>query len=348
MEARSETFVGAGRHEASANRRAALQGRFARATLALLLLVFGVAGCKSAVAPVAPRITPVSAPPGRWTESSLENGWITVSVGLPIRGRPPFPAIVSPTVADHLLLERGFAVVRYRTNWAILRSFLPQPAATPAPGPRSPTASPKPQVGAWILASDRPGNVGQAYFAFITNDAKHSIPRVLDHLETVPEIDAIRIGIMGSSTGGFTALQALVDEPRLALGVVQVACGDYHLFLRSSRLALNDDPRWLPDGRLILDTDYEAMLESIEPNRFADRLPPRPLLLMSGSDDPAIPAACVESSVRVFERAYRSVGEGNRFDAVEFRGAGHDLGAAAEERAVDFIVRWLAKRDDRR
>ena len=64
-------------------------------------------------------------------------------------------------------------------------------------------------------------------------------------------------------------LEALREEPRLAAGAARVACGDYHRFLRSSSLALHDDPRWLPGGELVLDEDYAAELREREPLRFA-------------------------------------------------------------------------------
>jgi hypothetical protein len=72
------------------------------------------------------------------------------------------------------------------------------------------------------------------------------------------------------------ALQGMAAEPRLALGVVRVACGDYHLFLRLSNLGLGGDPRWLVDGEMVLDDDYEPEIQRIEPVARAERFPPRP------------------------------------------------------------------------
>ena len=45
-------------------------------------------------------------------------------------------------------------------------------------------------------------------------------------------------------------------------------------------------PRWLPDGKLVLDPDYAVEIAAREPIRHADRYPPRPLLLMAGARDP--------------------------------------------------------------
>jgi fermentation-respiration switch protein FrsA (DUF1100 family) len=196
-------------------------------------------------------------------------------------------------------------------------------------------------VGAWLLAADRPGIVGKAYFALITQDAFNSLPKVLDYLETVPEIDQKRIAIAGSSTSGFVALEALLANPRLAAGVVRVACGDYHEFLRASSAALNSDPHWLSDGQMLLDQDYETKLREIEPIRFADRFPPRPLLMINGSLDKAVPLSCVRPTVDALTRAYARRGMSDRFRHVLYPASGHDLGPEAEALALEWWDRWL-------
>lgn len=198
-------------------------------------------------------------------------------------------------------------------------------------------------VGSWLLAAPRPGIVGRGYFALITEDAAGSIPQVVDFLSTVPQIDPTRIAIAGSSTSGFVALQALAAEPRLAMGVVRVACGDYFLFLRKSRLALDDDPRWLPGGRLELDPDYEVKLRDIQPIGHADRFPPRPLLLLAGENDPGIPVDCVRRTAESLAGAYARAGVPERFRLVVFPDQGHNLGVASEREALDWWERWLLR-----
>ncbi|MFM7736276.1 MAG: alpha/beta hydrolase family protein, partial [Alphaproteobacteria bacterium] len=229
---------------------------------------------------------PATFPDADTIEGVIDGGWITVSVTLPRHPDGPKPVVISPIVAERDLLERGIGFVRFRTHWEILkpladavRAKASSPANAAGPGdtgralasgtgapaaatgasdaPTPPGATPaEPQVGAWLLAAPRPGIVGRAYFQLITQDAHASIPRVVDFLAAMPQVDPTRIAIGGSSTSGFVALQALAAEPRLSAAVVRVACGDYTAFLRSSRLALNDDPRWVGDGPLPLDRDY--------------------------------------------------------------------------------------------
>jgi len=324
-------------------------------------------------------------------EVSLAKGWITVKLVIPRQPGGPKPAIVSPIDDEQALLERGIVLVRFHTNWELLRGVKPAageaeagtalqagepsreatsppPAAAvppraavaqsgdaqapssaePGTGPGGATTSDggnadtrDTRVGAWLLAAPRPGIVGKGYFGLISQDALHSLPQVLDYLETVPEIDADRIAIAGSSTSGFVALEAVAHDRRFAAAVVRVACGDYHEFLRTSSLALNNDPRWLPNGKLVLDRDYEAMLRDIEPIRFSDRFPPRPLLMLNGRDDTAIPFACAERTAQALAGAYIRDRVPDRFRFVAYEGQGHNLGAAAVDETLAWWDRWL-------
>lgn len=273
--------------------------------------------------------------------ADLEKGWITVRIGLPHTGEPPYPVVLSPILPDHELLAHGIGVVRWKTNWSILQK-LASPEPTPMPRPTKENSGSEPAgVGAWLLRAPRPGIVGQAYFQLITNESHRSLPAVLDHLRTSPDVDASRIAITGSSTSGFTALQALAEHPELAAGVVQVACGDYRRFLKSSQLALGGQERWLEEGEIVLDADYEEYIDTIDPIGKADRFPPRPLLLISGAKDRAIPADCVGATAERFAHAYERSGVSNRFEWVEYEERGHNMGPEAPPLILDFLLRWL-------
>jgi hypothetical protein len=251
------------------------------------------------------------------------------------------PVVVSPFVDTDLLLARGFAVATWQFDWkeAARLAGVPAPATPAAPPPPDPSET---RVGAWLLASPRPGVIGRAYFQLVTASAE-LVSTVVDILERQPELDPQRIAIMGSSTFGFVALQAFQRDPRLAVGVARVACGDYLAFLRSSSLALADDPRWLPDGRMELDADYEAELHAHEPIAHADAFPPRPLLLLAGQGDPVMPYACVEHTAAVLSEAYTRAGVGDRFRLEGFSEQGHHLGPEADAIALRWLEEWLGE-----
>lgn len=276
-------------------------------------------------------------------EFSLQGGFITGTLAIPTLPRGPKPAVIQPVVDPEQLLARGIVVVRYQVNWKVLGALAKESGAAPPPPPAPEDPAPEMSVGKWLLAAPRPGLVGSGYFGLIAASARRTLPAVMDHLESVSDIDPKRIAIAGSSTTGFVALEAFVFEPRLAAAAVRVACGDYHEFLRSSSLALAGDERWLVDGKLVLDPGYEARLRDQEPIRFADRLPPRPLLLLNGAEDPAVPVACARETARVFERAYARRGLPERFRFVLYEGQGHDLGPDAQREILAWWDRWLVR-----
>lgn len=272
-------------------------------------------------------------------EFSLQGGFITGTLRIPSLPAGPRPVVLQPVVDAEELLARGIAVVRYQMNWQMLAGLEPERPAEQAQQP-SP-AEPAESVGRWLLAAPRPGIVGREYFGLIAAEARRIVPLVMDRLEDEPGIDPSRVAIAGSSTRGFVALEALVEEPRLAAGVVRVACGDYHAFLRSSSLALDDDERWLVDGELSLDEAYETRLRGQEPIRSADRFPPRPLLMLNGARDDAVPPACARATARELERAYREAGAPERFRFVLYEDRGHDLGPGAAAEILAWWERWL-------
>ena len=330
----------------------------------LVLLLHGA--CKPAKGPVAVNPgnpSPAAVPGAETIEASLQNGWITVQVSLPRRPPGPRPVVITPIVEDQELLRRGIGVVRFRVHWEQLAAMgnratpssetgigvgasavLPNPSERPAPTPEvAGTPTPPATVGAWLLAAPRPGIVGQYYFNIISESAGASIPKVIDYLEKGPQVDASRIAITGSSTSGFVALQAMAADPRIAAGVVRVACGDYFAFLRHSRLGFADDPRWVgEDGTLPLDPKYADELRAIQPIDRASRFPPRPLLMLAGSDDTAIPIDCVRRTARRFESAYVADHVPDRFRLVEFQGEGHNLGSESAKETLAWLDRWIA------
>jgi dienelactone hydrolase len=308
--------------------------------IVLLILLVVLPACKSPVRHVAaPSLAAApEAPAVDIFTTRLARGWIEVTVSAPREPAGPKPVVISPIVPETELLERGFVVVRFHTNWESLRG-LGGKRATADTDPVQPSQA---QVGAWLLAAPRPGIVGRAYFDIISMDAENVVPQVIDYLITLPEVDASRIALTGSSTSGFVALQAMAVEPRIAVGVVRVACGDYMRFLKSSSLALNDDPRWLADGKVVLDPDYAVEIAAREPIRQADRYPPRPLLLLAGEKDRAIPFACVETTVQRFDATYRKRGAGERFRFIAFPESGHNLDDVANAAIVPWLEQWLA------
>jgi dienelactone hydrolase len=260
---------------------------------------------------------------------ALQDGFLRLELKIPYRPAGAKPVVIGPFGDDRELLDRGVIVADFHHDWSPLHEL----AEARDPGEAT--------VGKALLASPRPGVIGRGYFQLVELGARRSIPAIIDHLVTLPDVDPDRIAVAGSSTRGFMALEALVADARLAAGVVRVACGDYHEFLRSSSLALAGEERWLENGRLSLDADYERELSAREPIRSPDRFPPRPLLLLAGGRDPVVPLTCVQRTARALAAAYAARGQGARFRFVLYPEAGHDLGGDAVREMLAWWDRWL-------
>jgi len=167
-------------------------------------------------------------------------------------------------------------------------------------------------------------------------DAEDAIPKILDAVVALPDIDPTRLGIAGTSTGGITALQALAADRRLTAAATVVACGDYLDFLHRSTLGLEGAP-------LDLEPTYQRWLRAHEPIRHPERIVHAALLMVNGSDDRAIPLSCALETARVFKAAYRRARASDRFRFVVLEGEGHNIGEKARGEVLEWWRRWLLR-----
>jgi len=242
---------------------------------------------------------------------------ITVRLEIPFAPAGPKPAVIALLGGNDALRAMGAVIVSY-VDWS---------AKTPPPPAEN-------TVGKWVLASPTAAVLGREYLRSIARTANEVIPRVVDYLVTVPEIDAARIAITGSSTNGFIALQAVAAERRLSVAAAIAACGDHLRFLRFSSMGM--------EGRALeLDPEYERWLHEQEPVRHPERLVHAAVLMVNRIEDPLIPISCAESTARALERAYERAGVPERFRFVRIQDGGHGVGQADAEEALAWLERWL-------
>jgi dienelactone hydrolase len=280
-----------------------------------IFMVVSLTGC---ILHARPRPAPASAPVEtefRVRDANLGNG-ITVRLEIPIDAASPMPAVIAQIAESTEVRAAGMIAVSY-ADW--------RPAPSPTPSAHA--------VGKLVLASPSADVLGREYLRNIVRTATDTIPRVVDYLATVPEIDGHRLAITGASTNGFVALQAAVADPRLAAVVAAYTCGDYFRFLRDSGMGMEGAP-------LALDPSYADWLHAQQPIDHADRLVHAAVLLIAGTEDALIPYSCATSTANILQRAYAAaqVPERFRFVTVE---KGHGLDARDRKEAVDWLVRWL-------
>lgn len=268
-------------------------------------------------------------PPSRATEflvkeATLANGTVSAHLEIPLDPAGPKPAVIALLGDTHQLVGGGFVAVRYSINWTLIKGAPP----TPLPAEHS--------VGKWVLASPSADVLGERYLRDIAATATVYVPAVINWLETVPEIDATRIGMAGGSTNGFITLQAVAADRRIRAAVAIAACGDYHRFLRYSSMGMGDAP-------LDLAPAYNQWIQSQEIVRNPHQVVHAALLMVNRVDDQVIPISCADETARVLEQAYRRADATDRFRYVRRPVAGHGIGAEENNETLAWFEQWLQR-----
>ena len=288
-----------------------------------LLLV----GCAPRVPAPQPAPPPAQPPAERQysvSEAMLENGAIVVHVEIPPKPSGRKPAVLANLNESSALLDEGVIAVTYTIDWTKL------PGAPPPPTPAD-----KVGAGKWALTAPTPQLVGEQFLRTIVATATLVVPKVIDFLLTLPEVDPARLAITGASTNGFIALQAISTEPRLSVAVAIAACGDFFRFLRYSSMGMEGRP-------LDLDPDYASWLRAQQPIAHPQRLVHAALLMVNRTQDPIIPIACADETERVLAPVYARSGVSRRFRYVRVTdAAGHGLAPREDAENRAWLRQWL-------
>lgn len=188
-------------------------------------------------------------------------------------------------------------------------------------------------------------------------DTVWDVMRLVDYLQTRPDVDAKRIGLAGISKGGIeTYLTAAVDK-RIAVAVPIIG-------VQSFRWALDNDD-W--QGRIgtiqgafddaakdagVTNPDaafVKSFYDRIAPGIYSEfdgpaMLPliaPRPLLVVNSDADNHTPLPGVQECVSAAEKAYDAAGKDDRFSVIIQQNTGHRVNPESERAAMDWFVKWL-------
>jgi hypothetical protein len=144
--------------------------------------------------------------------------------------------------------------------------------------------------------------------------------RLIDYLQTLPELDTKRIGIIGQSLGGKMSLYAAAFDDRIGVTV----SSEPGIGLSFS----NYDDFWYLGEKLDRARDHHELLGLIAP---------RPFLLIGGdSSDSAKSQEYINAAKPVYELS----GAGDRIQFLNHH-QGHALTADAVTAAMDFLAKYL-------
>lgn len=261
-------------------------------------------------------------------EAKLDGGAITVRLEIPPNPPGRKPAILANLNEAETMATDGVVIVAYKINWFLLKG------APPLPAPAN-----KNTVGTWVLASPSAARLGEHYLGQIAATANIVVPKVLDYLQTVPDVDMARVAITGASTNGFIALQAVAADQRLHAASVIAACGDYRRFLRYSSMGMAGRP-------LKLDPDYARWLDSQAVINHPGGVVHAAVLMVNRVKDPLIPISCADETDRALRPAYAAVGRAEHFRYLRIEEQeGHGFGPTENAENLAWMRAWtLGKR----
>ena len=150
------------------------------------------------------------------------------------------------------------------------------------------------------------------------------VRRCIDYLETRPEVDARRIGMMGLSQGGTMTTFTSAVEPRIRAADIIGYINPWKAFAYDRNAIC---------GSQIVPNVYKFF----DTHDIAGLIAPRPLLIEMGVQDRCFPIGDQLEGYAALERIYKAAGAADRLDADLHPGA-H---AFAGNKAFDFFKRHL-------
>jgi dienelactone hydrolase len=190
-------------------------------------------------------------------------------------------------------------------------------------------------------------------------DTIYDVLRLIDYLQTRPDVDPKRIGMMGFSKGGMETYLAAAADERIAVAIPCIGVQSY-------RWALDND-QWKPRiGTVQGAADLaakEAGVDKIDKafaQRFYDRvvpgiydqfdgpamlplIAPRPLLVINGDSDDKTPLPGVKFAADAARAAYEKAGASDRFVLKVQEKTGHKVNPDSTDDAVAWFEKWLIR-----
>lgn len=163
--------------------------------------------------------------------------------------------------------------------------------------------------------------------------------RAVDLLQSLPEVDPDRIGVIGHSLGGHNSLFTAAFDDRLKVAVSSCGFNSFHKYMKGNLQGWTS-PRYMPRIASEYGNDPKRM-----PFDFDDVLlaiAPRAVFAMAPLRDDNFEVSGVKDVIAKVAPVYAKLGVPDRLKAI-YPDAAHDWPAEARTEAYEFIDRILKK-----
>jgi len=158
--------------------------------------------------------------------------------------------------------------------------------------------------------------------------------RAVDLLESLPEVDAARLGVIGHSLGGHNAMFTAVFEPRLK--VIVSSCG--FTSFRKDDLPSWTGPRYMP--RIATEFANDAAKVPFDFPEIVAAFAPRPFLACAAENDDDFDVSGVREVLAVARSVYELHGAKERLVGY-YPKAEHSFSDVARRTAYEFLDKFL-------
>ncbi len=188
-------------------------------------------------------------------------------------------------------------------------------------------------------------------------DTSWDVMRLVDYLQTRPDVDPARIGLIGFSKGGMETYLTAAADVRIAVAIPCIG-------VQSFKWGLENDA-WKGRVGTVKGAFEAAMKQANIPKadaafakRFYDRvipgidaqfdgpamlplIAPRPLMVINGDIDDKTPVTGVKLAAESARKAYEAANVGDRFILTIQENTAHQVRPERLTEAVEFFVKWL-------
>ena len=197
------------------------------------------------------------------------------------------------------------------------------------------------QRGYVTLAPDYP-TMGESRFDFAVNPeyvsgtmkAIWDNVRAVDLLQSLPEVDATRIGVIGHSLGGHNAMFTAAFEPRLK--VIVSSCG-FTTFQKDDVPSWTG-PRYMPRIATVFKNDANRV--PFDFNEIVTTFAPRPFLACAATGDRDFDVTGVQDVIKSARPIYELLGQDAHLQAI-YPESPHDFSPTARQAAFEFLDQHL-------
>jgi pimeloyl-ACP methyl ester carboxylesterase len=161
--------------------------------------------------------------------------------------------------------------------------------------------------------------------------------RAVDLLQSLPQVDGKRIGVIGHSLGGHNSMFSAVFDDRIQAIVSNCGFTSFAKYYSGNLKGWTSD-RYMP----LIATKYEMKPEKM-PFEFADvviAFAPRPFLASSPIEDSNFEVSGVKDVIAAAMPYYENLGAKEKLQA-NYPDCKHDFPPAVRKVAYDFLDRWL-------